>query len=116
MEMIPTTCPEFTAHPHLIDGRGCYQCQCASASDDQGTSDLARALQNLGVACTVEQTGGFTMCVFISLELDQYIYANPYGASIYGADGYEKDIFTFDEPQNPAELAGKIAKYLDPVQ
>lgn len=54
------------------------------------------------------------MCVFISLELDHYIYANPYGASVYGSEGYEKDIFTFDEPQNPAELAGKIAKYLDP--
>lgn len=47
-------------------------------------------------------------------ELDHYIYANPYGASVYGSEGYEKDIFTFDEPQNPAELAGKIAKYLDP--
>lgn len=116
METIPTTCPEFTAHPHIIDGRGCYTCRCASASDDQGTSELARALQDLGINCTVEQTGGFTMCVFISLELDHYIYANPYGASIYGADGYEKDIFTFDDPQNPAELAGKIAKYLDPVQ
>lgn len=54
------------------------------------------------------------MCVFISLKLDHYIYANPYGASIYDADGHEKDLFIFDEPQEPADLARKIAKYLDP--
>ena len=116
MTTIPTTCAEFTAHPHITKKRGCYQCRCASASEMQGTSALARELQALGISCRVEQTGGFTMCVFISLELDQYIYANPYGASVYGAEGYEKDIFTFDDPQNPAELAGKIAKHLDPVQ
>ena len=114
MQTIPPTCPDFIEHPHLVNGRGCYTCQCAAASESQGTSELARALQDLGIACTVEQTGGFTMCVFISLKLDHYIYANSYGASIYDADGHEKDLFVFNEPQDPASLAGKIAKYLDP--
>lgn len=113
METIPQTCPDFTAHPHLINGRGCYTCQCASASEAQGTSQIALALRDLGITATVEQTGGFTMCVYLPLKGDRYIYANPYGVSVYDADGHESDLAVFDDPQTPELIAGQIKKYVD---
>jgi hypothetical protein len=97
---IPTTCPDFVSHPHLVetksifkdkDGntfedvrmRGCYRCQEASASEEQGTTAIAEALIALGISADVHQTGGFTMCVYIKTGEESYIYANAEGFSMY---------------------------------
>ena len=80
---IPATCPDFISHPHLVNGRGCYQCQCASASENQGTSQIAEALNALGIPADVHQTGGFTMCVYVKTGDESYIYANDEGFSLY---------------------------------
>jgi hypothetical protein len=97
---LPTTCADFVAHPHKVettftftdkDGNkreetklsGCYTCQMALASEEQGTTALASALMDADIACEVVQTGGFTMCVYIKLEDDSYIYANAEGFSYY---------------------------------
>ena len=63
---IPQTCPDFVEHPHLINGRGCYTCQVALASEDQGTSEIAKSLLDAGIKnLFIEQTGGFCMCLYI---------------------------------------------------
>jgi len=80
---IPTTCKDFVSHPHIVNGRGCYTCQEASASEAQGTSAIAEALIALGIPADVHQTGGFTMCVYIKTGDESYIYANDEGFSFY---------------------------------
>jgi hypothetical protein len=98
---IPTTCPDFVSHPHIVeitrrykDAEGnttreekkegyCYTCQEASASETQGTSAIAEALIALGIPADVHQTGGFTMCVYIKTGDESYIYANAEGFSMY---------------------------------
>ena len=78
---IPTTCPDFVSHPHLVNGRGCYTCQASASSEEQGTSVLALELQALGIPCEVHQTGGFTMCVYIKTGEESYVYAHDEGFS-----------------------------------
>jgi hypothetical protein len=80
---IPTTCPDFVSHPHLIEGRNCYTCVASLCSEEQGTSAIAEALIALGIPADVHQTGGFTMCVYIKTGEESYIYANAEGFSIY---------------------------------
>ena len=80
---LPTTCKDFVSHPHIVNGRGCYTCQEASASEAQGTSGIAEALIALGIPADVHQTGGFTMCVYIKTGDESYIYANDEGFSFY---------------------------------
>jgi hypothetical protein len=43
----------------------CYRCACAQAAEGQGCNKIALALQDAGIDCTVEQTGGFCMVVYI---------------------------------------------------
>jgi len=127
---IPTTCPDFVSHPHLVETksifkdkngntvedvkmRGCYTCQEASASEDQGTSQIAEALNALGIPADVHQTGGFTMCVYIKTGEESYIYANKEGFSFYcgeECEGLENHFFGDDfDKQTPTEKAQKIA-------
>ena len=80
---LPTTCKDFVSHPHIVNGRGCYTCQEASASEAQGTTAIAEALIALGIPADVHQTGGFTMCVYIKTGDESYIYANDEGFSFY---------------------------------
>ena len=80
---LPTTCKDFVSHPHIVNGRGCYTCQEASASEIQGTTAIAEALIALGIPADVHQTGGFTMCVYIKTGEESYIYANAEGFSMY---------------------------------
>ena len=92
------TCKDFVSHPHLVsygvfskdDGEflgirelGCYQCQMASASEDQGVNQISEELDKLGIPNDIHQTGGFTMCVYIKTGEDSYIYANDEGFSFY---------------------------------
>jgi hypothetical protein len=64
---------------------------------DQGIDELVKELSLLGISSTSEQTGGFTMCAYVELKDDRYIYANPYGAGLYnGEDGFIKDIYLID--------------------
>ena len=80
MSQIPTTCTDFVEHPHMKETTftsaktgetikriaGCYSCQEASASEYQGTSQIAKALVKAGIQnVQVEQTGGFTMVVYV---------------------------------------------------
>jgi len=81
----------------MIDYGTYYQERCASASMDQGIDELVKELSLLGISSTSEQTGGFTMCAYVELKDDRYIYANPYGAGLYdGEDGFIKDIYLID--------------------
>ena len=80
---IPATCPEFVSHPHQKNGQSCYTCQCSSASESQGTSQIAEALIAIGIPAEVHQTGGFTMCVYIKTGDESFIYANDEGFSLY---------------------------------
>lgn len=85
-----------------------YETKVILASEEQGITAIVRELLNVGIKAEIAQTGGFTMCAYIELKDEKYIYANPYGASIYGAEDYEKDLAVFDEPQNPKTIAGLI--------
>jgi len=118
---IPNTCPDFVEHPHIIPngehgeyGFFCYQCQTSCASEEQGTSQIAEALQALGVPCDVHQTGGFTMCVYIKTGEDSYIYASKEGAFFYeNEDDEGKIIFYSDETDTAEDIAKKIYKSLE---
>jgi hypothetical protein len=80
---IPTTCKDFVSHPHIVNGRGCYNCQESAASEGQGTSAIAEALISVGIPADVHQTGGFTMCVYVKTGEESYIYASNEGFSFY---------------------------------
>lgn len=117
MNALPTTCPDFVSHPHLIDGRGCYRCQEASASEEQGTTQIAQALRDLGIKADVHQTGGFTMCVYIDTVFGSYIYANSEGFSFYkdeNCDGWAH--YEFKEMENtPEKKAQAISETMSVV-
>jgi hypothetical protein len=120
-ENLPHTCPDFVEHPHKVETktilkdrngntfedvrmRGCYQCQEASASQDQGTNQIALALLDLGIPCTIHQTGGFTMCVYIKTGETSYIYANDEGFSFYkDAEDEGWAHYDFAESENTAQ-------------
>ena len=107
---IPVTCSQFVAHPHLLDQRGCYTCQASQASETQGTSQIAEALNALGIPADVHQTGGFTMCVYIKTGDESYIYANAEGFSFYADEECEGlQEFDFREEMTPTEKAQEIA-------
>jgi hypothetical protein len=107
---IPATCPEFVSHPHQKNGQSCYTCQCSSASESQGTSQIAEALNAIGIPADVDQTGGFTMCVYIKTGDESYIYANAEGFSFYCDDECEGlQEFDFREEMTPTEKAQEIA-------
>ena len=102
---IPPTCPDFVAHPHI----GCYECRCASASESQGTSQIAEELNALGIPADVVQTGGFTMCVYIKTGDESYIYANPFGLGIYkDEDDNEGTNHFFTDEETPKQKAEQI--------
>jgi hypothetical protein len=42
----------------------CYRCACASAADGN-INRIALALEAAGIPCVIEQTGGFTMVVYV---------------------------------------------------
>lgn len=125
---IPTTCPDFVSHPHLVETKrifkdkegntiedvrmsGCYTCQEAYASESQGTSAIAQALIDNGIPADVHQTGGFTMCVYIKTGEKSYIYANEEGFSFYcdeDCEGLQE--FDFREEMTPTEKALEIAE------
>jgi hypothetical protein len=46
----------------------CYSCACAAAADYQECNGIALALEDAGIDCTVEQTGGMTMVVYVWSE------------------------------------------------
>lgn len=115
MNALPTTCKDFVAHPHIVDGRGCYTCQEASASEAQGTTQLAEALRVLEIEADVHQTGGFTMCVYINTGGDSYIYANEEGFSFFkdaDCDGWANYFFHESEntPERKAEAIAQTMK------
>jgi hypothetical protein len=89
-----------------------YEERCIKASKQQGIEDIVEALSSLGIKATSEQTGGFTMCAYIVLQDGKYIYANPYGSSLYNADDYEDDIQQFDEAQSAETIAQAIQNYI----
>lgn len=54
-----TPCPDWGK------SHKCYACACADAAVRSETNAIALALEDAGVPCVVEQTGGFTMVVYI---------------------------------------------------
>jgi len=87
-----------------------YLERTTSASKEQGIDDLVIALEKQGIKATSEQTGGFTMCAYVELKGDKYIYANTYGAGVYDEDGFEKDLYYNDNEENEKERVVKIAQ------
>jgi len=89
-----------------------YETRVILASEDQGITSIVRELIKNGINAEVAQTGGFTMCAYVELENEKYIYASPYGASVYGSEDYEKDLAVFDEPQTAETIASVVWIYL----
>ena len=94
-----------------------YLERCEQASKDQGIELLVNELSLLGVSASAEQTGGYTMCAYVELKGDRYIYANTYGAGIYGADDdFIKDIYQNesegDDLGRTREVAQGVAKWI----
>jgi hypothetical protein len=77
-----------------------YVERCKEASMDQGIDLLIQELDKLGIEATSEQTGGFTMCAYIELSNERYIYANSYSAGLYGIDDFIKDIYLNDDQED----------------
>ena len=48
-----------------IEHGGCYQCRVSSVCESDGSNELALALQDAGIECNIEQTGGFCMVVYV---------------------------------------------------
>jgi hypothetical protein len=104
MNALPTTCKDFVSHPHIVNGRGCYTCQEALASEEQGTSQIAQGLQDLGINASVWQSGGFTMCVYLNTGGDSYLLANDEGFSFYKDEDCEGWAhYSFKESENTSE-------------
>lgn len=89
-----------------------YNERCEQASKDQGITDLVKALKELGIEASSAQTGGFTMCAYIELPNNEYIYANLEGAGLYNEDNYQKDIVQFGEYQKASVIAKAICDWL----
>ena len=67
---LPTTCPDFVSHPHLIEGRNCYTCVASLCSEEQGTSAIAEALIAIGIPADVPtEWGSLTHLFLLSLAL-----------------------------------------------
>lgn len=131
MNALPTTCKDFVAHPHMVEvemtsstgeslGKrttGCYRCQEASASEEQGTTQIAQALRDLGIEADVHQTGGFTMCVYVPTGGDSYLYANDEGFEMYAdADSEGFGYYHFHKSENtPAKKAEAIRQTMSVV-
>ncbi len=88
-----------------------YAERCKVATQEQGIDVLVDALNDIGIKATVEQTGGFTMCAYVEINSKTYIYANLYGASIYGEEDFTEDLIQFDNKQEPETIALAIANY-----
>lgn len=93
-----------------------YSMRCAVASEDQGINALSKALDELNIPNEIAQTGGFTMCAYIPLEDSLYIYANQYGAGLYGEEDFIKDIYENesegDQLARIKDVAQGIAKWI----
>jgi hypothetical protein len=131
---LPTTCPDFVSHPHKVETKfiwtdkegnkreetkmsGCYTCQMALASEEQGTTALMSALMDADIACEVVQTGGFCMCVYIKLEDDSFIYANTEGFGIYAnGEDYEPENFYFGDNFNEQTATQKAQKIVETLK
>lgn len=90
-----------------------YQTRCEEASKAQGIDPIIEELRQFGIPAESHQTGGFTMCAYVRLDNDEYIYATPYGASLYGIDDYISDVVQYDEEQKPETIAQAIANYIN---
>lgn len=128
---LPSVCPSFVSHPHMVEvetfsmnreplGKrtmGCYRCQEALASEEQGTTAIAQQLRDLGISADVHQTGGFTMCVYVPTGGDSYLYANEEGFSLYAdADCEGYGYYHFHESENtPEKKAEAIRQTLSVV-
>ena len=94
-----------------------YQERCKSASEDQGITALVSELKALEIEAEEAQTGGFTMCAYIVLKGDRYIYANSYGAGLYdGEDGHIEDIYLNeaegDDQARTKDVARGVAQWM----
>ena len=87
-----------------------YAERVKEASKEQGIDQLVEELKALGIEATSEQTGGFTMCAYIELKGNKYIYANTYGAGVYDEEGYEEDIYNNESEGNEAERTKDVAQ------
>jgi hypothetical protein len=87
-----------------------YQKRCEEASQDQGIDLLVKELALLGVSSESAQTGGFTMCAYIVLKNDRYIYANSYGAGIYDEEDFIEDIYLNEEEGNEEARTKDVAQ------
>lgn len=100
----------------MIDYATYYSKRCEEASKNQGIDVLVEELNKLGIEATSEQTGGFTMCAYIELSDDKYIYANSYGAGLYDEEDFIKDIYLNesegDDLARTLDVAQGVAKWI----
>jgi hypothetical protein len=100
----------------VIDYATYYSQRCEEASKNQGIDLLVEELNKLGIEATSEQTGGFTMCAYIELTGNKYIYANTYGAGIYDEEDFIEDIYLNesegDDLARTLDVAQGVAKWI----
>jgi hypothetical protein len=96
----------------MIDYATYYEKRCEEASQDQGIDSLVKELKALGIDAEIAQTGGFTMCAYIEINKDRYIYANSYGAGIYDEEGFIEDIYLNETETDELARTKEVAKAL----
>ena len=126
-------CAGFTGHPHMVDYEvrdmnnnflriehgGCYQCRVSATCEEDGSNELALALQDAGIECNIEQTGGFCMVVYVySADKKKALTLTTWGIGfesdveqVSGAEDW-LDLTPYDAPEgaDAIKLLADIAK------
>jgi hypothetical protein len=99
-----------------------YAGACERAAEEQGVAEISRALSEAGIDNTIEQTGGFIMCVFVYdnkqksylLVTDGVIcfYPNPNDEDKW--EDFEQLEF-FEEDVTVSDMVAAVRKHLGKV-
>ncbi len=60
----------------------CYKCACAVNAEDQGVNRIAMRLEEAGIPCVIEQTGGMTMVCYAGDRNGKHFMINSDGAAM----------------------------------
>ena len=93
----------------------CYTCQVASASEE--LNKVGAILEGFNIPYTIDQTGGFTMVLYVRKSGTHEAIGATTWAVGYSADEREYDDGSeptcFEETEfNPAEIAGEIIQQM----
>lgn len=99
-----------------------YTGACERAAEEQGVAQISRALSEAGIDNTIEQTGGFIMCVFVyDNKQNSYLlitdgvicyYPNPNDEDEW--EDFEQLEF-FEEDVTVSDMVAAVRKHLGKV-